>query len=163
MSLHLNSARLARWQILLLQWSGGLLWLSGVAWLLVHHFGTVQGEFGPEVNPLEPWALRVHGAAMPVLMLGLGSLLVVHVVRGWTHRTQRWTGLALLVLLGLLAVSGYCLYYVAADGLRGPIGIMHWVIGIAVLPLFLWHRLRSRRRRRARADAATRDAPSLHG
>ena len=32
--LHLKSAKLARWQIRLLCWSGALLWLSGAAWLL---------------------------------------------------------------------------------------------------------------------------------
>ena len=59
-----RSARLARWQVLLLIISGTLLWLSGAAWLLLHYYGQVTGEFGPETNPLEPWFLRVHGLVL---------------------------------------------------------------------------------------------------
>ena len=38
------------------------VWISGGLWLLFHNFLVKRGEFGPEVNPLEPWFLKVHGA-----------------------------------------------------------------------------------------------------
>lgn len=50
---HTRSARLAKWQIWLLTLSGTLLLLSPGAWLL-HYFGQVEDEFGPETNPLDP-------------------------------------------------------------------------------------------------------------
>lgn len=143
--LHLKTAKLARWQVRLLCWSGGLLWLSGVAWLLLHYYGRVQGEFGPEANPAEPWMMRLHGAAMIAALLGAGSLLVVHVWRGWTHRSQRAPGLALVIILGVLIVTGYLLYYAGDDTLRWWVSAAHWVIGIAVLPLFLLHYYQGRR------------------
>lgn len=137
--LHLKTAKLARWQIRLLCWSGGLLWVTGTTWLLLHHFFQVEGEFGPEANPAEPWLLRLHGAAMLAALLGAGSLLVVHVWRGWTYRSQRMLGSVLTAIVGALIMSGYLLYYVTDDGVRSIVSLLHWIVGIAILPLFVLH------------------------
>lgn len=147
--LHLKTAKLARWQIRLLCWSGGILWVSGFAWLVLHNFGQVKGEFGPEANPAEPWMLRLHGAAMIAALLGAGSLLVVHVWRGWGYRSQRVLGVLLTGIVALLILSGYLLYYVGDEDLRSWISIIHWVVGIVLLPTFMLHYLRGRRIRRA--------------
>ena len=74
-----RSARLARWQVMLLIISGILLWLSGAAWLLLHYYGQVAGEFGPETNPLEPWFLRVHGLVLIPALLGFNRRILVDV------------------------------------------------------------------------------------
>lgn len=143
--LHLKTAKLARWQIHLLCWSGGVLWFSGMAWLLLHNFGQVKGEFGPETNPAEPWLLRLHGAAMIAALLGSGSLLVVHVWRGWNYRSQRVPGLVLAAILTLLIVTGYLLYYVGNEDARRWVSIVHWLIGILILPSFVLHYRRGRK------------------
>ncbi|WP_176590289.1 hypothetical protein [Sphingobium sp. EM0848] len=137
--LHLKTAKLARWQIRLLCWSGGLLWGTGAAWLILHNFFQIEGEFGPEANPAEPWLLRMHGAAMLVTILALGSLLVVHVWRGWTYRSQRLLGGVMTALSTILILTGYLLYYLTEDGLRGNAALIHWLLGIMALPLFVLH------------------------
>ena len=137
--LHLKTAKLARWQVRALSWSGGLLWASGVAWLLLHYYGRREGEFGPETTPAEPWMLRLHGAAMIAALLASGSLLVVHVWRGWQYRSQRALGMTLVVLCGFLIATGYLLYYVGEEAARPWISITHWVVGLAGLPVFLLH------------------------
>lgn len=146
--LHLKTAKLARWQVRLLCWGCAALWLSGVAWLLLHNFIQVQSDFGPEANPLEPWMLRIHGAAMQIVLLGLGSLLVVHVWRGWTYRSQRALGISLLSVAGLLIVSGFMLYYVGDEDWRGVTSTAHWIVGILALPMFLLHYFQGKRIRR---------------
>jgi len=147
--LHLKTAKLARWQIRLLCWSGGLLWATGIAWLLLHNFGQVQGDFGPEANPAEPWMLRIHGAAMIAALLGCGSLLVVHVWRGWNYRSQRVLGLMLTTILGILIATGYLLYYLGDEEARSMASLVHWVIGLGVLPVFIWHYIAGKRIRRS--------------
>jgi hypothetical protein len=149
-----HKARLARWQVNVLCTSGLLLWASGAAWLALHYFAQVEGPFGPQSNPLEPWMLRCHGAAMLVMLVGAGSLLVVHVWHGWKHRRQRWIGLALLGVLTLLTITGYLLYYPPGDDAHATVSAIHWVIGLGALPLFLWHYLKGRRARRRRGHAA---------
>lgn len=151
---NMRSARLAQWQVWLLTVSGTALWLSGAAWLLLHYYGQVEGEFGPETNPLEPWMLRLHGLALIPALLGFGGLFVVHFPKGWKGRRQRNIGLGLTALIGLLILSGYLLYYLGSDGLREWTSLLHWIIGLAVPTIFIWHYVsrteaqRARRRKR---------------
>lgn len=143
-----RSARLARWQIMLLTISGALLWLSGGAWLLLHYFGQVAGEFGPTTNPLEPWLMRLHGLVLIPALLGMGGLLVVHIPKGWNDVPQRNIGLGLSSLMIALIVSGYLLYYVGAEDARALASVIHWSIGLGVPGVFIWHYIHGRSRRK---------------
>jgi hypothetical protein len=145
-----RSARLARWQIWLLTISGTVLWLTGAAWLLLHYYGQIEGEFGPESNPVEPWMLRLHGGALLPALLGFGGLFVVHMPKGWNDRRQRLIGLGLTSLIGLLILTGYLLYYAGDDGLRGWVSLIHWAIGLGVPAIFIWHYVSRNEAQRAR-------------
>ena len=147
--LHLKTAKLSRWQVRLIVVSGLVLLLTGIAWLLLHHFGQREGEFGPETNPLEPWMLRLHGAAMIASLLGVGSLLVVHVWRGWQYRSQRLIGIVLSTGVAWLILSGYLLYYVADEEWRAWLSISHWVAGLTGLPVFILHYTKGQKVRRS--------------
>lgn len=136
---HTKSGRLSWWQLWLIMGSGAILWLTGAAWVLLHYFGEVQGEFGPETNPAQPWLLRLHGLVLIPAILALGSLLVVHIPKGWGDKGQRVVGIALTVFFGALVLSGYMLYYVGDDSLRDFSSLFHWVIGILIPAIFLWH------------------------
>ena len=138
---HRRSARLASWQIWLLSLSGLGLWLSGSAWLVLHYFGQTEGEFGPEMNPLEPWMMKMHGFFLIPALLGIGALFVVHIPKGWDHRRQRLAGIALSVALAVLIASGYLLYYAGGEALREWTSLSHWVLGLALPVSFLWHYL----------------------
>ena len=147
-----RSARLARWQIWLLTISGSLLWLSGAAWLLLHYYGQVEGEFGVETNPLEPWMLKIHGAALIPALLGIGGLFIAHIPKGWKDYRQRLIGLALAVPIVLLILSGYMLYYVGDDDVRGWTSLIHWAFGLAIPILFIWHYVSRTEAQRKRAS-----------
>lgn len=136
---HRKSARLAGWQVRLLVWAGVLLWLSGVVWLGFHYFGRFEGEFGPEINPLEIWMLRLHGLVMIPAFIGLGSLTVTHIPLGWKDRAQRPAAIALLLIFGLLIISGYALYYTGSVEMRDYSSLIHWIIGLPAPLIFLWH------------------------
>lgn len=144
---HRRTARLARWQVRLLVSSGGALWLTGAAWLALHYFGQVEGEFGPEASPFEPWMLKLHGAAVIAALLGLGSLFVVHVGKGWAHRSQRPAGLTLSAATIVLILSGWLLYYAGGEGLRSWSGTVHWALGLVAPALFVWHYVNGQRLR----------------
>lgn len=126
------------------------LWLSGAAWLVAHYWLVRQGEYGPETSPLEPWTLKLHGGfAMAALWL-LGLLWGVHVINGWRMRRGRLTGALLLGLLAPLIATGWLLYYLGDEDWRGWASLVHWAIGLGVLPFFLWHRFARKPARRAR-------------
>lgn len=146
-------AQLAKWQIWLLSISGGLLWLSGVVWLLLHHYGQTKGEFGPEANPFEPWMMRLHGLVLIPALLGIGGMLVAHIPRGWRSRPQRLPGGLLSALLAMLIVSGYLLYYVGDETVRGWTSAAHWLLGLGLPVLFLWHFVNGRRKAQRRRSS----------
>lgn len=149
---HRKTARLATWQIWLLTVSGGALWLSGTGWLLLHYFGQKEGEFGPEMNPAEPWMMTAHGFFLIPALLGIGGMFIAHIPKGWSHVRQRVAGLALSTVLTVLIVSGYLLYYAGDDTLREWTSLTHWSIGLGLPAVFLWHYLSglAERRRGAR-------------
>lgn len=136
---HRKTARLAAWQIWLLTLSGSGLWLSGSGWLLLHYFGQKAGEYGPEMNPAEPWMMTAHGLFLIPVLLGIGGIFVAHIPKGWSHVRQRVAGVALCTVLAILVASGYLLYYAGDEALRDWSGLIHWVIGLGLPVIFLWH------------------------
>jgi Kef-type K+ transport system membrane component KefB len=101
------------------------IWLSGAAWLVLHYLMRQQGEFGPQAHPLEPWALKGHGAFAFAAIWMAGMLWAAHVVNAWPQKRRRPSGIALLCLLIVLIVSGYLLYYAGDEELRSVISTVH--------------------------------------
>jgi hypothetical protein len=121
------------------------VWLSGATWLLFHYFAPSGGEFGATTHPLEPWALKLHGAFAFAALWICGLLWGVHIVNGWSTRLRRGTGGALFGALAWLILSGYLLYYLGDETLRPAVSLLHWTIGLAVPIAFIAHRLAPRR------------------
>ena len=113
-----------------------VLFLTGAGWLIFHHYWRASGEFGPAPHPLEPWSLKVHGAAAMVFLVVFGTLLPGHVRRSWHRRLNRPSGALFLALNGLLILSGYALYYFGGERSRAAISLAHWLAGLGY-PLFL--------------------------
>ena len=125
-----------------------LLFASGLGHWVLHDWFQHQGEFGPEPNPLEPWLLKLHGAAAMLGLLVLGSLVSTHIHRFWRlHRNRSAGGVFLLAAL-LLVVSGYGLYYFGGEQARALSRQVHIVIGLMALPVFFVHLWRGRALRR---------------
>jgi hypothetical protein len=117
-----------------------IVWGSGAAWLVLHHWCQRTSEFGPEPSAAEPWALRVHGVAATATVALLGLLYGLHVRPGWRARRRRGSGGALFATGVALALSGDLLYYLANEDVRAAVAAAHWSVGLAALPLFVTHR-----------------------
>jgi hypothetical protein len=128
--------RFARWQRLMLQSTGSLLLLSGLAWLALH-YGAGAGA-GELPHPLEVWFIRLHGLAAQAGLFMLGTVAAAHLPSGWQASRrprlapQRRSGLLLCTLALLLAGSGYLLYYFAPEWLRPALGAIHAGLGLAM-------------------------------
>ena len=135
---------LPRWQRLGVGCSTALLAATGLVWLVVH-YSVGAGVDGALPHPLEPWMLRLHGAAVMASLYFFGAVAPLHVPRGWRLARQRRTGLAMLGGMVLLVATGYALYYFAPEPLRAPIGNVHAGIGLVLAGVLGWHgRRRSR-------------------
>lgn len=137
-----------RWQRWAVHASTLALVLTGTGWLLAHHLLRSTGTFGEEVpSPLEPWALRLHGIVAYVFLLVLGSMSAVHIVFAWRLRRSLWSGSSLVAACLLLLCTGLALYY-APEQWHGGASVLHWGMGLALLPLLWVHVLAARRSRR---------------
>ena len=128
---------LHRWSLMV---AGSALWLSGLAWLLLHFYAPIESDFGPEANPFEPWLMKAHGLAMIAALLAIGGLLTAHVTTGWEVRRQRVRGIAIGATVLVLTATGYLLYYAGSEPLRASASAAHWILGLGSPAIFLWHR-----------------------
>jgi len=145
--------RLSRGHLRWVYASCALLFASGALWLLFHYFVRVHGEFGDSPHALEVWWLRLHGAAAMLTLAVLGSLLPIHMRRGWHQRKNLLAGITLASLAVLLITSGYALYYFGSEESRPWISLLHWVLGLGAPLLLLWHIVSGRRTRTPAQDA----------
>lgn len=140
--------RLVGWQRHVLYGGGAMLILTGMLWLVVHY--SVGAGASELPHPSEAWLMRLHGMAMLAWLFSQGTLAAAHVPQGWrlTGRRrwagQRNSGMMLCVLSGVLAVTGYLLYYFAPESVRPTLGCAHTAVGLAMAALLLSHRRRTR-------------------
>ena len=134
-----DSIRLGPWHQGAVYGASTLLAVSGIVWLLAHYFLVVPGAYGPQIHALEPWMLRLHGAAAMAGLVVYGSLLPVHIRRAWSIRRNIALGIALVSSMLLLTVTGYLLYYAGDENARPVISAAHWVLGLTVPALLAWH------------------------
>ncbi len=147
-----------------LRWKAGLgallawSWLSGVGFFALHRWFQIEGDFGPEKHPMEPWLLKAHGAGAFVSLIAFGYLLASHIPTGWRTKRARRLGLTMVASIVLMALTGYGLYYIADEDWRAAVGWLHLGIGV-LLPLTLMLHIFFARRAK-RSPEMTRGAAS---
>ncbi|GAB3628880.1 hypothetical protein [Pandoraea terrae] len=119
------------------------LFATGTLWLYVHM--TRVDDAMP--SPLEPWAMKLHGAAAMGILYFAGTMLHGHMLHGWHNRRNRLAGGVTALVFGMLAVTGYGLYYFGGDAVRSVTEWGHWIAGFGTPPLLFWHIVTGRRRR----------------
>lgn len=126
-----------------------MLLLSGAAWLTARYFLRPVGQFGEAIHPLEPWAMKVHGAGVMILLFFLGSLMNSHIRRALKAGRNLTSGWSMIVLMVLLIVTGFGLYYLAREGDRPLWSLVHWIGGLGLAMLVIAHVLIGRASRHA--------------
>jgi hypothetical protein len=119
----------------------GVLWGSGALWLLIEWFK--DPELGGARTLLQTFSMKVHGATMLVYLALLGTLLT-HIRRATALKANQLSGFSIIALNGILALSGWFLYYTSVDTFRQWNSTIHWAIGLASLPLLSGHVLLGR-------------------
>jgi|SRR5262249_13662089 len=130
-----DSIRLKRLQGYCLYFVFTLLFLSGAAWAYWNYIQS-PGDF--EIG-LKAWAMKIHGAAAMAILVLIGMLLSGHVRFAWRARRNRANGSIFLSAFGVLAVTGYGLYYAGDEKLREWTGWIHLAVGLALPILLLIH------------------------
>ena len=135
---------MARWMRLGVCGCGAVLLLSGALWLAVHYSIGAGADQLP--HPLEAWSLRLHGLAAFAGLFLMGAVAAAHVPHGWRLSArprwmqQRGSGLMLCSLSGIMAATGYLLFYFAPETVRPALGWAHAFVGLLVAGLLVSHR-----------------------
>lgn len=125
-----------------------VLFLSGAGWWVLHRWFQAETEFGPQPQPGQRWLILLHGAAAMLALVIVGTLVPLHLKRGWRLRLNRANGVMLVSFVVLLIFSGYGLYYAGGENLRAGASFAHTALGLAFPAALLWHIVRGRRARR---------------
>ena len=135
---HVN-LRLERWHRRCIYASFLVLLASGAAWLVARYFLRPVGQFGEAIHPLEPWAMKVHGAAVMAMLFFLGSLMNSHIRRALKSGRNVASGWGMIVTMALLVATGFGLYYLAGEADRPRWSLVHWAVGLGLAALFAAH------------------------
>jgi hypothetical protein len=130
MKSHRNT--MSPWQRRLLDAGIAVLTLTGLLWLAVHQWGwpaVARAPIEGLPSPWEPWLMKLHGAAVMLIIFVSGRLSATHVLRGWRLGLARRSGVFMLIGLALLTLSGYALYYLVPEDWRDPTGWVHTAVG----------------------------------
>jgi hypothetical protein len=125
--------------------SMALLWITGCLWLLLRYYSQVEATSPP--HPLQPGLLVVHGVLALAAIFFFGWLAGSSVGESWWQHVERSTAITMLVVLGVLTVTGICCYYVTTERVRASMALVHETLGaIVILPaLAYWLRRRNTR------------------
>lgn len=137
--------RLPKWQEIAVYLSLGALILTGLAWLGLDQWVRVDGEFGPEQHPAEHGALIVHGIAAYEFLIVAGAMIPVHVKLGWSLGRNKASGLSLGIGCIIAAITALGLYYLGGDRSRSAVSLVHWLVGLIIIPALVIHAIRGRR------------------
>jgi hypothetical protein len=124
----------------------GVLWLSGCLWLLLDQYWQRPGEFGLTPHPWQAPILLIHGVIAVLSMYLLGWVTARHVAKWWRAGLRRVSGASFAALLGLLALSGFALFFVSDDRWQRAAALSHDVVGIAITLSAIQHWCFARRR-----------------
>ena len=131
--------RMPRRQRLMVYAVSGVLWVSGLLWLVLDQFFTRQEQFGRTPHPLESPLLLIHGVVAILAMYALGWISARHVVRWWTEDQRRLSGSVFTAVLLVLTLSGFALFFLSSDESQRITRVIHELLGLGITLLAVQH------------------------
>ena len=137
--------------------------LTGFLYFWFRNFLDPMNEWAVINHPLEPWVLKAHILAAPVMVFSVGAIAADHVLRYARSAVSegRKSGMTVTLVLVPLVASGYLLQVVTHPGLVKGLSWTHMVLGTVGFVFFAWHRTVRRNGRRAREERSAREASSM--
>lgn len=142
-----------QFQKMLVLVSSVLTGVTGVVYFVMDRMMEPETEWAVINHPWEPWVLKAHIIAAPVLVFALGLITTEHIwkhFRGRTRRARR-SGLSAMWMIVPMVLSGYLIQAVVQERLLAAVSWTHIVTGVAYLAALGAHQWLLSRPRRVRA------------
>lgn len=115
--------------------------VTGVAYFLLERFYVPTDEFAIG-HPFEPWLLKAHILAAPVLVFAIGLITFDHI---WKHYrclvpAGRRTGLGAMWVIVPMIVTGYLIQAVTSVAWLDALGWIHLAAGLVYFVSLIAHR-----------------------
>ena len=153
MSSNANDVRLPFSHALTIHLVACVLFASGAVAAL-YDILEATGRDEPFSPSLKAWALAVHGGAVMIFLVLVGTVLPNHVLRAWKSRRNRISGSFFLAAIGVMIISGYGLLYFSGERLRVVTQWTHVIVGVCEPFLFVMHLILGRRTRARNIESA---------
>lgn len=117
-------------------WTGSVLTgLTGVVYWWMENMMEPVSEFAVINHPWQPWVLKAHIIAAPLLVFGVGLIAMDHI---WKHfrlgiRAGKRSGTTTMWVLAPMVVSGYLIQAVTSPGWLTALAWTHLVTGLVFL------------------------------
>jgi len=126
-----------KWLLLL---SSLVTGVTGVVYFALERFYVPTDEFAIG-HPLEPWLLKAHILAAPVLVFAIGLITLDHI---WKHYrclvpAGRGTGLAAMWVITPMIVTGYVIQAVTSVAWLEVLGWAHLAAGVFYVASLIAH------------------------
>ncbi len=132
-----------------------VLFVTGCLWAVLHYLPGVLGMDERTSMADAALAMKVHGAAAMLALVLVGAVLPRHVNHGLKNSLNKPSGIGMLSVLAMLAVTGYFLYYAGSETFRSMNSWAHLMAGLALPAVVAVHVLRRVSSARAALAAGT--------
>lgn len=155
--------RLQKWLLLA---SSGVMGATGLAYWWMKNRMEPLTEWAAINHPLQPWALKAHILAAPILVFAVGLIASDHIVKharrsGLPGRTS---GLTALWFLIPMALSGYLIQTLTHEGWLRALSWIHLITGMIYLTGLAIHQwVFGGRRRSGKEYQGERKTPTPRG
>jgi undecaprenyl pyrophosphate phosphatase UppP len=145
-------SRFERWAV----WSTSIAtFVTGVVYVWMKYLLVSADPLAVVNHPWQPLVLKLHILVSPLLVFSIGLVALRHV---WRHvqsgmRDGRRTGMATLVALGPMILTGYLIQAVTDEGLLRAMALSHIGLGLLYGGVLLLHQFAAGGKR-ARAERA---------
>ncbi|MDA8020610.1 MAG: hypothetical protein MPN21_24495 [Thermoanaerobaculia bacterium] len=156
---------MSRYEAWTVHLSVGLVGSTGLIYAWMLYFMTPSDPFSVLHHPLQPHVQHAHVWFAPLLVFGAGLIWRDHI---WKHLTRgvssgRRSGLALLLTLVPMVLSGYLIQTAVGEGWRSAWIVVHvatsglWLAGYG---LHIWARIRRGHKHRKARESKERKLSS---
>lgn len=116
---------------------------SGIGYFWTKYLLNTADPWAAVNHPLEPWFLKLHVIAAPLLVFAVGAITLRHV---WRHfrsgiRWGRRSGIITAAVVGPMVLTGYLIQVITGEGWLRALAIAHIAFGLGYVCVLLLHQM----------------------